>query len=131
MKAELRLDDDLYDAYKLESHSRRVPLGDILRERLALALPLDPRRRGLIVATPTVLADLEACLGGGHLLSEADLLEKVQRLARIKFGDYAFPITPGQFAELEFRATKTGRTVPQLVEAIYRKVSADFFSYVP
>ncbi len=130
MKIVLSIDDDLADFYAKEAQSRRLPIGTIVNERLAAAKPLDPRRRGFIVADAQVLQELESVLGGGSLLSERDLIEKVRRLARIQFGDHRFEITPGQFEELKFRATKTGRTVEQLVADLYRRMSVDLFRTV-
>ncbi len=130
MKVFLSLDDDLYEGYVREAQSRKVPIGMLLVQRLMLARPLDPRRRGFIVADAQVLQELESVLGGGSLVSERDLIEKVRRLARIQFGDHRFEITPGQLEELKYRATKTGRTVEQLVADLYRRMSVDLFRTV-
>lgn len=130
MKVTLSIDDDLAEFYTKEAQSRRLPIGTIVNERLAAAKPLDPRRRGFVVADAQVLQELESVLCGGSLTSERNLVEKVRRLARIRFGDHEFKLTPGQFEELKFRATKTGRTVEQLVADLYRRMSVDLFRTV-
>jgi hypothetical protein len=130
MRITLSLDDDLADFYAKEAQSRHIPVGTIVAERLAAAKPLDPRRRGFIVADAQTLQELESILGGGSLTSERNLVEKVRRLARIRFGDHTFQITPGQYEELAFRAKKTGRTVEQLVADLYTRMSRDLFRTV-
>ncbi|PYQ25627.1 MAG: hypothetical protein DMF56_26910 [Acidobacteria bacterium] len=130
MKITLSLDDDLVESYQKEAGSRRVPVNTVIAQRLQAALPLDPRRRGFVVADAQVLQELEGILGGGSLTSERDLVGKVRRLAAIHFGEHRFEITPGQFEELKFRATKTGRTVEQLVADLYQRMSQDLFRTV-
>jgi hypothetical protein len=131
MKVTLSLDDDLADFYTREAASRRMAIGTVINERLTRALPLDPRKRSVVIGDADVIHRLEQALGGGHLLGERDLLGKVERLARIEFGPHTFQITPGQFEELKFRAGKTGRSVEQLVMDMYTKMSEDFFRAVP
>jgi hypothetical protein len=131
MKVTLTIDDELAEFYQKEATSRHVAIGTIINERLAQAKPLDPRHRALVIGDTDVIQRLERALGGGHLLGERDLVCKVERLARIEFGPHTFQITPGQFEELKFRATKTGRSVEQLVDAMYTKMSEDFFRAVP
>jgi hypothetical protein len=131
MKVTLTLDDEIAEYYQKEAVSRRVAVGVVINERLALARPLNPRHRSIVVGDPDIIHRLERALGGGHLLGERDLLSKVERLARIDFGPHTFQITPGQFEELKFRAGKTGRSVEQLVADMYTKMSEDFFRAVP
>ncbi|SRR6266487_1132009 len=130
MKITLSLDDDLAECYQKEAASRRVPIGAVIAQRLTDARSLDPRKRGFVVADAQVLQELESILGGGSLVSERTLVEKVRRLARIRFGDHTFQITPGQFEELAFRAKKTGRTVEQLVADLYQRMAQDLFRTV-
>ncbi len=131
MKITLSLADDLYDTYALEARARRIEVDSVLCERLKLAVGLDPRDRGLVITGGPILAQLEQLLGTGHLQSPEDLLAKVRRLAVIRFGEHEFRITAGQYQELAHRATKTGKTIPQLIDAIYQKMQADFWQYVP
>jgi hypothetical protein len=130
MKITLSLDDDFAEAYTKEAQSRRLSVAAVIAQRLLTALPLDPRKRGIVIGDAQILQELESILGGGSLTSERDLVEKVRRLARIKFGDHTFSITPGQFEELKFRATKTGRSVEQLIADLYTRMSQDLFRTV-
>jgi hypothetical protein len=131
MKVALLLDDDLGEAYQKEAASRRVSISTCIAERLLAAKGLDPRRRTLLIDDEAIVRHLEQTLGGGSLTGQYDLATKVSRLANISFGDHRFEITPGQFAELKFRAGKTGRSVEQLVADMYTKMSGDFFRAVP
>lgn len=131
MKITLSIDDELWDIYREESIARKMNPGDVIRERLAKAVALDPRDRGIIISGGRTMQILEEKLGGGHLKSAEDLLNKVTNLAGIRFGLHEFVISPGQFRELTFRAQKTGKTIEQLVESIYKRMQATFWEYVP
>ena len=130
MKVTFTLDDELADFLQREAASRHLALGAVLNERLTVAKPLDGRHRSIIVSDAATLHELEKLLGSGHILGEFDLLSKVRRLASIEFGAHRFELTAGQLEELKFRAGKTGRTVEQLVEDLYRRMSQDLFRTV-
>ena len=131
MKISLSIDDDLWEIYREESIERRMNPGDVIRERLQRAVGLDPRDRGVVLTGGRTMQLIEERLGGGHLKSAEDLLAKVANLASIQFGVHEFVITPGQYRELVFRAQKTGRTIEELVQEIYRRMQQDFWRYVP
>jgi hypothetical protein len=123
--------DDLFIIYRDEAMSRKISLGDLLRERLQKAVGCDPREHPLILTGGRTMQQIEGHLGGGQLKSAEDLLKKVRRLASIKFGAHEFVLSPGQLEELTFRAAKTGRSIDRLIAEIWRRVSEDFFKYVP
>ena len=125
---DLSIDDDLYEQYVVEASARYVPVADLLADRLRRAATLDPRSRYLIIEGRT-RERLEEKLGLGALQSAEDLLRKVERLARIKFGDHDIPITMGQMQELQHRAQKRQVSVEKLIEEIWQKLSVDFFRY--
>lgn len=131
MKIALTIPDDLWEIYRVESLERHVDPGDLLRDRLARAVGLDPRDRAIVLTGGRTMQLIEEKLGGGQLKSAEDLLAKVTNLAVIKFGAHEFTITPGQYRELAFRASKTGRSIDQLIESIYQKMQETFFEYVP
>lgn len=131
MKAFLQLDDDLFEMYMQEAIERRMEVGDILRERLKRSIALDPRTRCMVLDDGRLLQQLEEYLGGGQLKGTADLVNKVSRLAKIKFGEHEFRLTAGQFEELAWRAKKTGRTVDQQMTVIFQRMRETFFTYVP
>lgn len=129
MKANLLSDDDLFEIYQDEAKQRGMEVGDVLRERLKLAVSLDPRGRFLIISDGGTMSQLEAILGLGHLRSAEDLLQKVAKLARIRFGDHTFELSAGQYQELVHRASKNGVTIAVYVQNIFRKMQIDFFKY--
>lgn len=132
-KVTFTMDDDLLEFYQHEAKERKIQGGTavVLNERLKRAVALDPRERTIIITGGRAREIIEEKLGGGQLRDTEDLLRKISNLAAIRFGMHEFQITPGQWRELAFRATKTGKTIEQLVEAIYVKMQATFFEYVP
>lgn len=131
MKITLSIPDDLFDIYAREAAERLTDPGNVIRQRLIKAVGLDPRERPIILTGGQVMQQIEERLGGGNLRDGQDLLNKITKLASVKFGEHEFKITPGQFRELAFRATKTGRTPEQLIETMYQKMSQVFWEYVP
>lgn len=131
MRVELTMDDEVWDIYRRESIDRRMPPGELIRERLSRAIALDPRTRAMVLPGDRYMQQLEEKLGGGQIVHHEDLLRKVQNLASIKFGTHEFQITPGQYRELAFRAQKTGRSIDQLIAEIYRRMQDTFWEYVP
>lgn len=126
----LHIDDDLAQAYMAEAVERRVPVEQVLQERLASSAPLDPRQRYLIlIGEPR--EQLEIILGGGTLKDLADLVTKVRRLASIKFGAHELQLTAGQLEEIKWRAGKQGRTIDQMVQAAWTRFKEQFFTLVP
>lgn len=125
----VQLNDDLAATYQEEATERDLTLGQVLVDRLNRAGQLDPRDRYVILCGNT-RDRMEQTLGGGHIQSAEDLLLKVGRLARIKFGDHAIPMTAGQAEELAHRAHKRGVPVSRLIEEIWTRMAPDFFNNV-
>lgn len=125
----LTLADDTALTYQEEAAARKLPLEAVLAERLEHATALDPRGRVLIIE-PRSRERLEASLGGLPLLSTEDLISKVQRLARLKFGDHVIEITPGQMEELTWRAHKMGKPIAVMIEEAARVFGETFFSLI-
>lgn len=126
-----KLSDEVYETYLQEAADRKVKVGDLLRERLEKAVALDPRDHPLILTGGRTMQQIEDHLGGGNIRGAEDLLQKVRRLANIKFGEHEFVISPGQYQELAHRATKLGLTHEQFIARMWTKISEDFFRYVP
>ncbi len=95
----LHIDDDLAQVYMDEALERKMPIEQLLADRLVRAAPLDPRSRYVIVADQARV-QLEQLLGGGDVKSGEDLVQKVRRLARIKFGDHELQLSAGQLEEI-------------------------------
>lgn len=131
MKVTFTIDDDLFEFYNNEAKQRRMSPADVLNERLKRAIGLDPRERAIILTGGRVMSLVEEKLGGGNLKNAEDLLRKVTALASIRFGEHEFKITPGQWREIAFRATKMHLTPEQVVERMYTEMQKTFFAYVP
>lgn len=133
MKISLTIDDDTFEIYKTEARERGANVGTVIAERLTKAVALDPRTRALVLDGGLIMQKIEEKLGGGTLTGTEDLLRKVTNLASIKFGAHEFQITPGQYRELAFRATKVGGgiTVEDLIKRMYDTIAKNFFEYTP
>lgn len=130
MRIVLHVHDDLYQRYERESDDRNIPVASVLEDRLVAAVPLDPRSPFLVV-TGDALKALEAATGHLPLITPAGLVAKVERLARIKFGDHVLTLTPGQYEEIAWRANKQGKTIEQMIEIAFRTFAEQFFTLVP
>jgi hypothetical protein len=51
----------------------------------------------------------------------------VERLASMKVGDIRIPFTPGQLAELQYRAQKRGRTIEAEMKAVVDRIQDELF----
>lgn len=130
MRVVLLLDDDVADFYIAEAETRKVALDTLLADRLTRAGQLHPDHPYLIV-TDNDLAVAEKELGGLPIRSCQTLLDRLRRLAKIRFGEHTLALTAGQLEELTWRASKQGKSVAYLIHAAWEKFSADFFSLVP
>ena len=128
--------DDLSEFYE-EEVAKRTQTGEVgltlervLADRLQRSVPLHPRLRTLILEQSDLSA-LESRLGHGQLKSPMELVERVARLGRIKFGDYEITLTPAQMEDIAFRAMKQNRTIDEMIRITWQKMDELFFSYVP
>lgn len=124
---QLTLADDTALTYQDEADARKIPLETLLAERLEHAQALDPRNRFLILEGNN-RSRLERILGELPVLSVDDLISKVHRLARIRFGDHEIALTAGQMEELAWRAHKRGVPVAQMIEEAAREFGVQFFT---
>lgn len=130
MRVTLQLDDDTSEAYSTEALERGVDLEIVLAERLKMAQAMDPRSRYLLLIDNT-LSRMEAALGHLPILHAEDLIAKVTRLARVRFGDHSLELTAGQMEEIAWRAGKQGKTVKFMLQAAWERFGAEFFSLLP
>lgn len=130
MKVTLTLPDDLAADYTEEATERGWKIEDVLTERLLRASELDPRHRYVIVVG-RVRDQLEKRLGGGHLMDANDLYRKVDRLAKIRFGQHEIILSAGQMEEMVFRSNKIGKSIDQMLDEMWAKISQEFFTYAP
>ena len=99
----------------------------LLLEAAATLLPAAGR---CVVVAGQPLDALETILGGGALLSGADLQQKVERLAGISFEHVRLQFTPGQLEEIQRRAERQGKTVEQLVAMMVPRIHEQFFNLI-
>lgn len=111
------------------SDDTRMDLEKVAGQWLDRALKTLPVGRALVVQGE-ILDRLEATLGGGSLLNEADLAKKVARLAGISFLHVRLPFTPNQLEELAEKAKRNSLTVEQLVNRTAPRIYEHFFDLV-
>jgi len=70
---------------------------------------------------------IEHTTGIGTTRSAADLVEAVERLARISIGSIVIDFTPGQLEEIKHRAGKRGRTVEEELRAAVARIKDEIF----
>lgn len=131
MRVTLQLDDELAQHYLDEVNvpSERT-IESILADRLARAVQLHPDRPYVIV-TDNDLTLVEKELGGLPIRSCQTLLDRLKRLAKIRFGDHAMELTAGQMEEIAWRSVKQGKTVEFLVKAAWDRFCEEFFTLIP
>lgn len=130
MIARIQIPDEIAEEYQTEALARNITLDQLLSERLVKALPLDPRGRYIILEGRN-RERLEERLGQMPVLNAEDLLAKVSRLARIKFGDHEIMLTAGQLEEIAWRAHKRDKPVEVILQETYDAFAKDFFTLVP
>lgn len=81
----------------------------------------------LVTVTGETLEQLEIILGGGSVLNQADLLQKIERLAGVSFLHCRLPFTPNQLEQLADKAARQGLTVQQLVDRTAPRIYEQFF----
>lgn len=121
--------DDLFDFYETEAIESQQPIESVIEYRLRHGQALAPSGRFVILSGAELTA-IEARLGGGHVMSAKDLVTKVARLGSIQFGHHEIRMTPGQMEEIAFRARKQGKTIAQVVQAVWMRLQDEFFRHV-
>lgn len=125
----LQLDDETAFHYQTEADEIKQPLYIVLADRLRRAVALDPRHR-YVILTDNPLARVEHALGDLPLQSAEELVARVQRLAKIQFGEHELELTPGQMEEIAWRASKQGKTVDAVLQETWRVFCENFFTLV-
>lgn len=113
----------------LAEAQRRSP-EEAARFLLAAAVQSLPAQGRFTVLHGAALERLEQILGGGAVVSGADLLKKVERLAGISFHHLRLEFTPGQLETLQERAAREGKTVEQVVTQMAPRIHEQFFNLV-
>lgn len=121
------IDEDTFELLSEKAQLARRPLEQEAAHRLRAAVDTLPDQGRVVTVHGTTLSTLEDILSGGSLLSQADLLLKVQRLAGVSFLHVRLPFTPGQLDMLAEKAASQGWTVEQLVERTAPRIYEQFF----
>lgn len=77
--------------------------------------------------TPADCNRLEETTGLGTTQSAEALVKAVERLASIRVGDIRIEFTPGQLAELQYRAQKRGRSIAEEMKAVVDRLRDELF----
>ncbi len=124
---QLSIPDELYSDYQSRAKGERKSTIELILAQLRrhLDTPITQRH---ITLTGAVLEAVETLVGGGSLTSPEDLVEKIQRLARISLGDIRLKFSPVQLEEIATRAQKQGKTPEQVCQDIVDQMAGQFFN---
>lgn len=129
MRVTMIVDDATVDWMVQEAETLNRPVAEVMAEHLhrTAQIPLSERKLTLGASALTALEDT---LKGGHVQSGVDLVEKVNRLARIGLGDHALRLTAGQLEELAHRAKRQDISLETLIDRIWETFCEQFFMVV-
>ena len=92
-----------------------------------LAARYTPDEGGARTLPATICARLEQTTGIGSTRTPEDLVQAVERLAKIAIGTIQIDFTPGQLDEIAYRAKKRGWTVEQSLRAVVDRIKEELF----
>ena len=126
----LYLSDDKLAGLQARAEKQKIDLETAATRLLVEAAQTYPLTGRAVVVDGETLDRLENILGGGSLLSQKDLQQKVERLAGISFLHLRLPFSLGQLEALTEKAERNGLTVEQLVERTAPRIYEQFFDLV-
>lgn len=132
MRVTLQIPDELYDAYAahlqppLNGHASPE---DLMISQLERFKTVSPQDRAVIVANRDRIR-LEEILSGGTLRDSADLVKKVEGLARLEIGEVKVTFTPGELNNIKVFAAKNRIPVQRAVEQVVHGMKEQFGLYV-
>jgi len=131
VKLTIQITDDTYERYA--AHAATTPGSASAEEMMAAQLArfeeVRPSDR-IVVVDSRHRARLEDLLpSGGSLKDAADLVNRVDRLARIEIGEVKVPFTVGELEELSYRARHQGRKHADLIEEAVAAWHEQFFNW--
>ncbi len=116
--------DPLADQYQAYATQQGIPLDAVVTKQLTRVQSVTPGSRVVILGA-NHLDYLAEKLHGGDVQSAEDLLQKVDRLAGIKFEAIDLKLTPAQLEEVQHRAERQGKSVDQLVHEMWAFLSQE------
>jgi len=127
MKIPLEISDDLYSQFsKLAESDSLERVTDLMKTYLEYFVKIDPRKPYLVVS-PEDRGKLEDILSGIDLKSSADLVMRVDQLARMEIGGVRVQFTPAQIAEIKSKAERNGDTLQSYTEKLVNQMAGFFF----
>lgn len=126
----VQVDDRVLAQLQARSDRNRRDLEQQASRDLASAAVILPDAGRVVAVSGDTLDRLETLLGGGSILNQADLLQKIERLAGISFLHCRLPFTPNQLEALQEKAARNGFTVQELVDRTAPRIYEQFFDLV-
>lgn len=124
---QVRVSDDTLQLLQARADAARRDLALITERLLQRAATSLPEGERMLVVSGEALERLESILGGGSLLSPADLQKKIERLAGVSFLHVRLPFTPNQLEALQEKANRQGLSVEELVNRTAPRIYEHFF----
>lgn len=128
MKITLDLPASLWQRLYTEAADKAAPPDVLVTAHLSAGMDVDIEGRWVILQGADLLS-LEQRLGGGQIPTSADLVKRIERLARIEFGGHEIRLSLAELEELAWRARKNNKTVAQMVQQVWLSLNEQFFSY--
>lgn len=123
----IQLSDEIHELYESRAQDRKRRIDRLIADELKAIQHLDVANDRVIVIDPKNRQRIETLLGEGHVLSAADLADKLERLLSIRFGGIDMDFTPAQRQELVELAERNGFEPEDLFRATVRSMEELFF----
>lgn len=130
MKVTLTVPDATYEHYAdyAAQLGGKASVEDILAAQLEAFSKVRPTDRIVVVDTRS-RDRLESMLPGGSIRDAADLVARVDRLAKVEVGEIRVPFTPRELEELAYRARGQGRPIRDLVADAVQSFHDHYFNW--
>lgn len=130
MKRTIQLPDEIDEQYEQVAAQLggKVSVEEVMSAQLQQFAKVRPTDRIIVVDTRS-RDRLEQLLPGGSLRDAADLVSRVDRLAKVEIGEVRVPFTVTELEELAFRARRQGRKVKDLVSDAVASFHDHYFNY--
>jgi hypothetical protein len=120
MDITIRVPDDVAAQYRIYAGEGGKPEDAIVAQltRFAACPPAMP----YVLIPPGAKRELEAAMNSLPITSGEDLLAKVRALASLQIGEVRLNFTAAQLAELKGKAERWGKSVPEFVDSVVRRI---------
>lgn len=124
MDITIRVPDDVaaqYKIYTTEGDQAHGTVEQVMAAQLTRFASCPPAMPYVLIP-PGAKRELEEAMNSLPILSGEDLIEKVRALAGVQVGDTRLGFTVAQLAELKSKAARWGKSVPEFVESVVRRI---------